>query len=574
MPSMAALAISVRDTLRLLDGPFEPFAMGVSNGAYAFWLGSGISLGRAPGLRDLVCKVVEFIRSHINPVDANCRFARAMQDVFIVGGVSDDERARSDLGEPFENWPDQKAITGRLVNNYSKLLGITIEGEELDYLLWEVVDVRATFADAAMQPDVEHLCLAALSLEGTTPELLSANWDALIELAVAGLTDNNPALCPTVVARPSDLQFHRNKTRLIKFHGCAVKAMEKPIEYRRWLVATHDQVVGWCTEVGNKGLVTALTHLVSTKPTLMLGLSTQDVNVQAIFNEAANQLEWQVGQCPPSYVFSENELGIDQRSLLKNVYRGQITTTNLNSVLESARIKAFAKPLLTALLLDVLSRKLQALILLVPGVLSAAERHVLRDGVKMLRDSLAYAAQPTVDFVEALLDRLGRASKLLRDGYIVNPKVRYEPITGDSVSDLPGNAGLGALGLHEAAIALGLLGMGLSRNDWKIDAESTDVEAGVLAVTGKGAAARRTKVFLTANGNGAAMLRSEGHLIDRDTPILIQSKERAPPMSRSPRGPSGRTGLPMAREVSISALLNEFASADELYKAFRQELAL
>lgn len=43
---MAAFDISVRDTLILLDGPFEPFAAGVSNGLYAFWLGSGISFGR------------------------------------------------------------------------------------------------------------------------------------------------------------------------------------------------------------------------------------------------------------------------------------------------------------------------------------------------------------------------------------------------------------------------------------------------------------------------------------------------------------------------------------------------
>lgn len=574
MPPMAAVDISVRDTLKLLDSSFEPFAASVSNGTYAFWLGSGISFGRAPGLPDLVCKVVEFIRSHIDVADANCRFARAMRDVFVVGSVSEDERMRSELGVPFMNWPDQKAITWRLANNYSKFLGITIDGEEMDYLLWDVIDVRATFADAAMEPDVEHLCLAALSLEGTTPELLSANWDPLIERAVAALTDNNPALSPTVIARPADLQLHRNKTRLIKFHGCAVKAMEKPGDYRRWLVATHDQVVGWCTEMGNKGLVTALTHIVGTKPTLMLGLSVQDANIQAIFNEAANQLVWQLDQSPPSYVFSENELGMDQRSLLKNVYRGQITPANLPAVLEAARIQAFAKPLLTALLLDVLSRKLQALILLAPGLPLPAERQVLRNGVTALRDRLADAALPTIDFLDSFLNRWGRASKLLRDGHIESPKVRYEPITGDSVSGLAGNAALGVLGLREAAVALGLVGMGLSRGDWTIDAEPADLEAGVLAVTGKGAVARRTKVFLTASPSGATLLRSEGHLIDAQTPVLIQSQKRAAPMNRSPRGPSGRTGLPMAREVSISTLLNNLATADELYEAFRQELAL
>lgn len=571
---MAALDISVRDTLKLLDGSFEPVAAGVSNGIYAFWLGSGISFGRAPGLRDLVCKVVEFVRTNLTQNDTNCKFARAMQDIFVLGSVSEEERARSDLKMPFENWPDQKAITGRLVSNYSKLLGITIDGEEMDYLLWNVIDVRATFADVSMKPNVEHLCLAALSLEGATPELLSANWDPLIERALADLTDSNQALSPTVVARPADLQLPRNKTRLIKFHGCAVRATEQPGEYRKWLVATHDQVVGWCTEISNKGLVTALTHIVGTKHTLMLGLSAQDVNIQAIFNEAANQLMWQLDQSPPSYVFSENELGMDQRSLLKNVYRGQITPANLSAVLEAARIQAFAKPLLAALLLDVLSRKLQALIMLAPGLPSPVERQVLSDGVITLRNCLADAIQPTIDSINAFLDRWGRASKLLRDGHIENPKVRYEPITGDTVSTLAGNAALGALGLREAAVALGLVGMGLSRGDWSVEAEPTDVEAGVLSITGNGVTAGSTKVFFTASPTGAALLRSEGHLIDEQAPVLIQSQRLTAPMARSPRGPSGRTGLLTAREVSISNLLNSFTTAIELYEAFRQELAL
>jgi hypothetical protein len=574
MPPRAALEISVRDTLKLLDGPFEPFAAGISNGTYAFWLGSGISLGRAPGLRVLVGKVVEFVRSHIDHADADCKFARAMEEIFVVGSVSEEERARSDLKAPFTSWQDQAAIANRLVNNYSRLLGITIDGEEMDFLLWNVIDVRETFANLAMQPDVEHLCLAALSLEGIAPELLSANWDPLIERAAAALTGNNAALSPTVVARPADLQLPRNKTRLIKFHGCAVKATENPSEYRHWLVARHDQVVGWCTQAANQGLVTALTHIVGTRPTLMLGLSAQDVNIQSIFNAAANQLAWQLSQSPPSYVFSENELGMDQRSLLKNVYQGQITVANLAAVLEAARIQAFAKPLLIALLLDVLCRKLQALILLAPGLLSPDERKVLSDGLTVLRNHLADALLPTVDSVEALLNRWGRASKLLRDGGIENPEVKYEPITCDSVSGLVGNATLGALGLREAAVALGLIGMGLSRGDWKVDAETTHLDAGILAVTGIGSAACRTKVFLTSSSYGTTRLRSEGHLIDAQVPILIQSQMLVTPMIRSPRGPAGRTGLSIAREVSISTLLSGSTTAAELYDTFRLELAL
>jgi hypothetical protein len=162
---------------------------------------------------------------------------------------------------------------------------------------------------------------------------------------------------------PPTFSCPANKTRLIKFHGCAVKAQGDPGQYRQWLVASNDQVAAFCTQANNQGLVTALTHIVGSKRTLMLGLSAQDSNIQGIFNKAANELTWQLGDPLPSYVFSEQELGMDQRSLLKNVYRDQITGTNLTAVFEAARIQAYAKPLLTALLLDVWSRKLQALIL-------------------------------------------------------------------------------------------------------------------------------------------------------------------------------------------------------------------
>ena len=103
---MSAFDISVRDTLKLLDGPFEPFAAGVSNGLYAFWLGSGISFGRAPSLLVLVGKVVEFIRSRIDLADPDCKFARALHEILNLASASHDERVRSKFDEPFSSWPD------------------------------------------------------------------------------------------------------------------------------------------------------------------------------------------------------------------------------------------------------------------------------------------------------------------------------------------------------------------------------------------------------------------------------------------------------------------------------------
>lgn len=574
MTPPAAAVISVHATLDLLDGQFADFAKGISEGRYALWLGSGISLQRVPGLWGVVEKVIEFIRARIDHADPDCKFAKALQDVLLLANASADERTATDASQPVNSWPFREAIVGRLVNNYARLLAITIPDEEFDFLVWEAVDVRNTYGDPALQPDVEHLCIAALSLEGAVSEMASANWDCLIERATAEMTNGIEALQPTVVARPADLQLQRNRARLIKFHGCAVKAAQDPASFRPWLVARADQVNGWCGKAENAPLVTALRGLLNAKPTLMLGLSAQDGNIQHIFQQAANDLAWEIGTPPPSYVFSENELGFDQQSLLRNVYSNQLTPANTAAVFNAARVQAYAKPLLTALLLDVLCRKLQALIAIAPGPLTEAERQPLKAGVKALRDVLATAAEPSVDFVNALLNRIGRATKLLRVGQIEDPAVRYQAVSADPVSGLQANPDLAASGLQEAAVALGLIGVGLQRGDWTVDAEGMADDSGSLAVTGSMPGTSRTKVFVTANPYSATMLRAGAHVVDDQTPILIQSKELMLPMTRSPRAPAGRTLIPAAREVGILALLRSAASFEDLYEKFRKELAL
>ena len=61
--------------------------------------------------------------------------------------------------------------------------------------------------------------------------------------------------------------------------------------------------------------------------------------------------------------------------------------------MDSAVIRAFAKPLLVALVLHVLCSKLRRLIELAPGALGDGDRLVLQEGVLAVRDVLAGAAR-------------------------------------------------------------------------------------------------------------------------------------------------------------------------------------
>jgi hypothetical protein len=94
----------------------------------------------------------------------------------------------------------------------------------------------------------------------------------------------------------------------------------------------------------------------------MIGLSAQDANIQALFAQAAAQMAWRWPSDPPSFVFSANELGVDHQGLLQNVYRQDMRPGNRQQIVDEARIQAYAKPLLLALVLHLLCSKVRALV--------------------------------------------------------------------------------------------------------------------------------------------------------------------------------------------------------------------
>jgi len=566
-----AATITVPETLALFDGPFASVARGVAEDRYVLWLGSGISFGRVDGLRQVIARVLEFLRARTTPGDPACRFGRALRAALDLAPLTGPENARVDFAQPFAAWPDHNEIVGRLCNNYARLLDINVEGEPEDYLLWEAVDVRATFADSAKPPDVEHLCLAILVLEGACSDIASANWDGLIEGSIAALAGGQPAL--SVCARPEDLRDPAARGRLVKFHGCAVRATQNEAAYRQFLVARQSQINGWLMRPENAALRGRLVDLVATKPTLMIGLSAQDANIQALFTEAAVQMPWRWPGDRPSFVFSANELGGDQQGLLQNVYRQDLTPANRQQIVDGSRIQAYAKPLLLALVLHLLCSKLRTLVDLAEGAIAQADRQPLRDGVVTLRDQLAACVAPDpLAFVNAFIDQWGQCLNLIRNGSLTHGEGRYQPLTVESVANIPINPNLPASGIRETAVAAGVLGYGVSRGEWQIDSPASNVvRDGMFRLNTPSGEA---KVFLTSGPISALRLRQDGHVVDADEPIVIHGQKLVPAMCRSPRSAPGRTGRLGAREVSIVSLLESSTTLDELFQRFREELAI
>ena len=345
-----AATIPLSEVLELLDGPFEKLASSFAAQEYTLWLGSGISRSRVDDLGKIVIRVLEHLRSNADPTDPACRFRLALDKALALAMLSAAEADAVDLAKPVSDWAIAGDLRNRLVNSYAELLNVVVEGEPPDYLLWTASRVMDTYADPHLEPDVEHICLAILILERAAKNLVSANWDGLIESAMSHLAGPAATQALGVCVRSEDLPVSGARSALFKIHGCAIRARDDEATYRPLLIARSRQVTGWTGGHATDAVKSHLTDLASTTHTLMIGLSAQDSNIQYVFVEAATRrkLAW---PCDPSpFVFAEAAIGNKQRSLLEQAFASTYDA-NSAAIEGAALMPAYAKPFLVALVL-------------------------------------------------------------------------------------------------------------------------------------------------------------------------------------------------------------------------------
>jgi len=547
-------------------------ADGVAQNRYAFWLGSGISIDRMPRLNKLALIILDYLQKRADPADSNCRFHKSLVEIMSLA-LSTDERAGIDIAKEVKDWPDAAGIADRLTLHYARMLDLSPDGQEDDFLVWDALGVVGVFADPSKDPDVEHLCLAALILEGVASDIASANWDGLVEKAVERLSGGAPTL--RVWVRSEDARQAPLKADIYKFHGCAVLAGAYETEYRGKIIARQTQINGWAARAENAVIVAKLTELVSTRPTLMLGLSVQDSNIQGVFVAAEQRMQWPWPSHPPAYVFSEDALGIDQQGLLRNVYRDTYTPATRQTIYDAALLRAYAKPLLTALWLFVIAAKIGALIEHAPGSLAPADKIALREGVEALRSAVAATSNAVgiETFVNGSLLRSRRIMSLFREGQ--EPQAAtpgYLAVSAIPVQQIAGDPMLSSSGMREFSIALGLLGL-MVKSDALTMRAGDPLRAASKSLHVKGAA-DEVPLYFAANGQSALKLVVNGVVSDDHDAIVVHSHHVPARKTRSPRAERGRVGRLGLREVSIAELLESASAAPDLLQRFREKVAL
>ncbi|WP_316159461.1 SIR2 family protein [Bradyrhizobium sp. SZCCHNRI3042] len=563
-----AASITVRETLDLLDGALAEVASGITEDRYALWLGSGISLGRIPGLKLLIRNALEHLQGQVVVADPDCRFRSAITEILsTAAGLSPAECATIDVHQPVANWPNIDAVVQRLASNYARFLEIGVAGEPDDYILWTGADLPNVFADPNAEPDAEHLCIGLLILEGIASRIASANWDGLIEKAVSELSPGTDALVVCVTG--ADLRQPQRQAFLYKFHGCAVRARDDEANFRHLIIARLSQINAWRDDQKNAAMVARLVDLAVSHETLMIGLSAQDSNIQTVFTAAENQMGWPWPSHPPAYAFSEDRLGVDQRALLRNVYRGSFTPANRDAIYQSALIRAYAKPLLTALVLHVLCAKLCRLVDLAPGGLGIPDSTAIKEGLKHLRNALgSHPDAGAAAFIRMIVAHTSRLTALYHTGDATASDLPYLPITSRPVQAMGADPMVATAGLRELAVGLSLLGLGQRDGSWALQPSALPAsDQGALRIV---TSTNNLKLIFASNAQAAIRLGANGHIGPDDDVIVVHSQQVLPAMPRSPRATRGRLGRPGRRDVSVTELLDSAANANELFDAFRK----
>lgn len=558
-----ATTITIAETLDLLDGPLSSFSKGFQTGLYALWLGSGISRERVVGLDGVLAKLLENLRLRITGVD--CDHHRALEKILDLADLSAAQKAQIDLGQPVASWPVHNELINRLWNKYSKVLGIEVNGQRLDYLLWDVLDFPTTFA--AQKADAEHLAIAMLVLEGVVSDLATANWDGLLEAAMQDLGRQNETF--RVAVTGGDLQGPPGIGTLYKFHGCANRAIVNENEYRPLLVAREAAITHWGQNPRFTQMREQLRALIARSRTLMIGLSGQDTNIQQLFS--ANKLPW--SSDPTPIIFSAQELSDGQKSILEGAYQGDYEA-NRDTIQAGATLPAFGKSLLLALLLSTVFGKLATLACLVTSpALGVAGKQNLIEGLRALERVAASAGSANrFDYVRAIAALMGRVSEQFLGGPGGPGRRPYMPLSAQPAHLMQQDPGVGFSGKPEAAAALGLIGQGLVANRWSIAVDDPEQPtSGALRLIAPAAEAR---VFLTANDDNINQLVASGAFDEADGDVVVICSRKVTPRQQRSPSKSWRTGKALPRYVSVSDLLEGPASFDEIQSRFNFEVGL
>jgi hypothetical protein len=448
-------------------------------------------------------------------------------------------------------------------------------------MLWDAIDVRSAFAHPN-PPTATHLCIGILIMEGAVKTVASANWDGLIEEAVARLGNGKPGILQVIVD-PDHLREAPAQAKLLKFHGCVVYATKEPAVFRKYLTGSRTQITRWPDNPEFAAMVTTVISVATNQKTMVLGLSIQDYNLQTVFSKAKQVHAWPWPCAPqaPGHVFCGDQITNGQSNVLKIVY-GNAYDIHVTDIQASTHVRAWAEQVLIALVLKLLTDKLA---LLMQSVLESSGlgslQGALQKSLVALRDFVADLAVPDrTTFMNMAITFWSRLLSIFRSGQLpANPQV-YEAISPYVPAAVQGDANAMAAGLGRLGLILASLLNGKAGCAWELEAPAeASVEFGAFTPRANRPGASNRPLFIVQSATEAIALQKVGAfshnnavVIHRDETwqTLIGQKRSA----RKPTSAPGRRGSVETRHVSFGAILSRVTDALALQQQFAAEMML
>lgn len=568
---MTSHPITVAEALEYLRTEHPEALDSVARSDRVLWVGSGVSREQVLPLGPLLRKVLTFLQTQDTGVTGDPH-GQALQEILEKYLPAEIASYKSDPG----SWSVPPDLS-KLEKVYSEILGVEVDGKEQDYLLWDAVDVRETYGSPEIKPGPEHWLISVLVLEGVVSDIVTTNWDGLIERAVESSAAGGPPALARLMSNES-FRTARGGCLLHKVHGCAVLARDDEV-YRQYLIAQTADIAMWLSKPIYTGMVEKLRVLARTRKSLMLGLSIQDYNLMAQIAAASVDLPWPWDEGNPAYLFAEPAIQSSQRDVLRMVYRDEYPS-NRSAIACRSAVGMYSGLLLAAVTVHVLIEKFRIGVEYAPAF--AASSAVIVGLCEGLERIGAYVADDAAGDV-------GRAAVLIRRG-ISSLVARYfkpgRELTDDEYMPLYSSSlKMGVdeqfqnLDLPAFSVVVGLLGLGYARGHWRLVIGTGDsMEQGVIQLISTCVPeTSQAKVVITRDWRSTdELMATDLWVTDPGDLVVIQATgDRVAAMTRGVGGGLGsrRVSNSSRRQVWLSELESHADSDDALLGAFRAEVS-
>lgn len=567
--------------ISILENNAKPIRDAVLNGNSVPWFGSGISRERFPGVPKLIEELLTLLHSRAAFANPACPYAVAIREILsLAGGVIpvDGERPPADWPEP-----ERKNILRLLAAQYAPILGMSINGPlGTESVRWDILNLVDKYSDPTILPDAEHVLISVLIAEGLWPDCITTNWDGLIEIAAEQCGDGvRPPLHVVACNEEMDLADHCNSPRLYKIHGCARKSRSDANRYKRFMIATDQELATWTGSEDFRAFREVMHVTTRERPVLCVGLSAQDFNLKVTLISST------LGRAPfdpalPRIAFSEEAFSNHHRAILNGFYTENVVNENFSSIKGNAIIGLYAKPLLAGIYVELVFARAEVILQKALDLRGDSQATVSR-WLTSLKELLVgfydcrVAALGSDEMWRAFARELPMAISTLvtlyrnQSGSLSSQA--YSPLVPSNLAAMRSDANLAAIGFQWLIWAGAILGKGHDDRKWRLSVELTTLSHPTPLRLVDAVGTR--PLFLIGDAEaGMTRLTMNGLLAGGPAVVMYPNGSKPARATRSPGRRLSVRGKPdPVKEVWMRDLYEDSLSDDDVLESLRMELA-